>query len=96
VATHTSVADLARCDETTLLTLADEVRRQNEANRWTTTHELIANVWDLLHLLRVEALAGMGVRKHALPKHQHVPRPGERDEIPTIRPRDLARLTAGG
>jgi hypothetical protein len=95
VATRTPVADVAACDLTTLLTLAEEIRTERELETWTTREELMAMLIDLLHVMRVEALAGMGVKSP--PRPLRVPRPGDRseDDIPTVSPRQLAALTMG-
>jgi hypothetical protein len=95
VATRTPVAEVAACDLTTLLTLAEEIRTERELDAWTNREELLAMLIDLMHVMRVEALAGMGVKSP--PRPLRVPRPGEghEDQIPTVSPRQLAALTMG-
>jgi hypothetical protein len=77
------------------LTLSEEIRAERELESWTTREELLAMLIDLMHVMRVEALAGMGVKSP--PRPLRVPRPNEhvRDEVPTVSPRQLAALTMG-
>lgn len=82
-----------------LLALAAAVRdrneRQAEAEQWTTTHELLAQLIEWVSLVRVEALAIGQVPSWKLPKVHRVPRPG--DDKPgevVMSPRDFALMTA--
>jgi hypothetical protein len=77
------------------LTLSEEIRTERELESWTTREELLAMLIDLMHVMRVEALAGMGVKSP--PRPPRVPRPNEkdRDDVPTVTPRQLAALTMG-
>lgn len=80
-----------------MLTLAEEVREKHEAKQWTTVHELLAGIVDLLNVMRVEHLAGLGVKPWKLPEARRVPRPGdEQREIVTLTPREFALMTRGG
>lgn len=96
MATHIAPDALARCDLTTLLTLAEEVREEHEAKQWTTLHELLAGIVDLLGVMRVENLARGGVKPWRLPEPRRVPRPGEkRPEQVAFTAREFALMSVG-
>lgn len=73
--------------------MAAAVRERNDRNDWTSLHELLATVAELVSLLRVEAWMIAGVERWKLPKPLHIPRPGEEvEQVKTIRPSQFARL----
>lgn len=96
LASGNSVVDLQRLPLAAIQTLAEEVQERDE--RWNVERELLARLNDLVMMLRIEALAGMGVKKPNLPKFEPVPRPGDPvDEGPaTVSPRELARMVMQG
>lgn len=98
--TPNSVAELARSDLPVLLTLAEEVADRDRRESWTTVHEVLAQVHDLLQVMRVEHLMGLGVKSASLPKPVRMPRPGEEpppDAGPrTVSARELAMMTTRG
>lgn len=69
------------------------MRERQEAERWTTTHELLSQLLELVSIVRVEALAANGVKRWELPDVLRVPRPGQEEEpVKTITPSQFARL----
>jgi hypothetical protein len=79
------------------LTLIDVVRERQEAERWTTTHELLAQLVEWVSLVRVEAWLIAGVPRAKLPDPLHIPRPGEkRQEARVMRPSEFARMMVTG
>lgn len=83
---------MASYSDRVIYTLADEVRERAE---WSNLHEAVAQVHDLLQLVRVEALVGMGVKRHALPEPRRLPRPfdpPEQEQDDTVSPRQLALM----
>lgn len=88
-----SIVDLSGLGPAALATLADEVRRRDDEGDWTNLHEAIAQVHDLLSLMRVEHLAGIGVKRHDLPTPARMPRPGDKPAEPVVlSPGEAARL----
>lgn len=79
-----------------MLSLADEVREREE--RWTIDRELLARVHEMLQLIRIEALVGMGVKRGSLPRFVPVRRPNDPEpEGPlVVSPRELARMVMTG
>lgn len=77
-----------------LLSAWDE-REETMASRFTTEQELLAEILELLSIMRVEALAMSGsVKKYDLPDVIQVPRPGTVpvDPIPVVTPREFSRM----
>lgn len=73
------------------------MREDHEAKSWTTLHELLAGIIDMLGVMRVEHLAGVGVKPWKLPQVRRVPRPGEQNETaPTYTPREFALMMRSG
>jgi hypothetical protein len=89
-----SVADLVGLDPATVTTLAEEIIEQEERTSWGTIHEVLAHVHDLLSVMRVEALALGGVKRHNLPKPERLPRPGDdkANEVRVVSPGEAVRL----
>lgn len=87
-----SVADLVTLDHAAVITLADEVRQREEATAWSTMHEQLARIHDLLQIMRVEQLACAGVKDHKLPDMVRMPRPGEDTRPKSVSPAQAARL----
>jgi hypothetical protein len=81
--------------------LIDAVNERNtkrgEIDRWTITHELLAQVIDTLSVRRVEAWRQAGT-KSSLPKPYRVPRPNESDkqEVVVVSPGEAARMMLAG
>ena len=69
---------LAATPTMTLATLIDTVHERNERLAWSQTDELLAEVIELLSVMRIEHLAVNGVKHSKLPDIIHIPRPGER------------------
>lgn len=95
-ASSNSVSDLQGLPIEALLSLADEVKEREE--RWTVDRELLARVHEMLQLIRIEALVGMGVKRGNLPRFVPVRRPDDPvDEGPqVVTPRELARMVMTG
>jgi hypothetical protein len=92
-ASSNSVTDLQRLDTSALTTLAEEVREREEREAWTNVTEALARIFDLLAVMRVEALALGGVKKWNLPEPVRMPRPGEHSaETRALTPGEAARL----
>ena len=58
-----------------MLTLVDEVRARDKARSWDTTAELLAQLHELLQMVRIEQQALHGVKQ--LAKFQRLRRPGD-------------------
>jgi hypothetical protein len=71
--------------------LVERAETDAKAREWTTTHELLARLLELLSVLRIENLACHGVRS-GLPKPARMPRPGETTGPVVLRPGEAARL----
>ena len=81
-------------DSDDVLTLLDVVKERNERESWTTLHELLAQLIDVLNVARIEAFAIGGVPRSKLPEPRRVPRPGDKSqETPVLSPREFARLS---
>lgn len=80
------------------MTLAEAVRDRLERESWSNVHELLAQLVELLSIMRVEALATAGVKRWSLPEPIHIPRPGEDDpkEAIVVTPSQFARMTVVG
>lgn len=103
MATANSVADLADASPATLTTLAEEVRARDRREAWRNEHELLAQIHELLQLMRVEQLIGLRVRPSLLPKVVPLARPGDEDAVEkdpeplrVFTARDLAAMTSRG
>jgi hypothetical protein len=72
-------------------------REQAIAENFTIDQELLAQILELLSVVRVEALSMGGLKKSELPDVIRVPRPGvePEDPIPTISPREFSLMMAG-
>lgn len=92
-----SVTDLQSLDHAVLTTLAQEVEKREEREAWTNLHEALARIFDLLAVMRVEALARGGVKKWNLPEPARMPRPGDEAaaEARPLTPAEAARLMMG-
>lgn len=81
-----------------LTTLADEVHERYKRTGWSQTDELLAELLELLSVVRLENLLAHGVKPRALPEPLHVPRPGERREASTrtlvLSPAEFAAMAA--
>lgn len=91
-----SIPDLHGLDVATLSTLAEEVMEREERDAWSNVHELIARVYDLLSIMRVEALALGGVKRYNLPEPTRMPRPGQDVGPVTVSPREAALMMMAG
>ncbi len=73
-------------------------REKVERESWSTLHELMAQAIEWLSLIRTEALALGGAKRHSLPEVHHVRRPWETDDeannVVVLSPREFARMTA--
>jgi hypothetical protein len=88
-----SISDLHELDTPALMTLAEEIAAREERESWDNVAEAIARVYDLLSVMRVEALALGGVKRHNLPEVARMPRPGEQvEQIPVVTPGQAARM----
>jgi hypothetical protein len=88
-----SITDLHHLDTPAVMTLAEEVAAREEREAWSNVAEAIARVYDLLAVMRVEALALGGVKRHDLPEAARMPRPGETStETRVVSPREAVRL----
>ena len=78
-----------------MLTLADVVRERNDRNAWGATEELLAQLIELLSVVRIEAWLIAGVPRHKLPKAHQVTRPGEQEQEAemVVTPSEFARMT---
>lgn len=81
----------------TVLTLADEVRQRDERRAWSTGDELLASVYEMLQVIRVESLVSRGVKPRDTPEIVRIRRPGEDppDKRNTVSPRQFAALALG-
>lgn len=66
--------------------------------RWTQDHELLARLHELLQIMRIEHLIGIGVKRGNLPRFQRIARPDDPvEEGPVVvSPRELARMVMQG
>jgi hypothetical protein len=87
-----SVAELVALDYPALLTLAEEVHRREEQEAWGSLHEELARIYDLLSVMRVEHLAGIGVKRWNLPEPDRMPRPDDKHEVRALTPGQAAHL----
>lgn len=75
--------------------IAAAVRERNDRETWTTLHELVATLVEMVSIMRIEAWLIAGVPRWKLPDVTHIPRPGEEEEqVKTIRPGQFLRLQA--
>lgn len=89
--------DASKIDDPSLLVaIAKEIgdARRAQVKEWTTTHELLAQMIDLLSVMRVENAVG---RLKPLPKSHRVARPWEtkKEGGEAMSPRNFARMLAG-
>jgi hypothetical protein len=88
-----SIAELSALPVGLVTTLAEEVADREERSAWDNVTEALARIYDLLGVIRVEALALGGVKRHNLPEPPRMPRPGEKvDQIPVVTPGQAARM----
>lgn len=88
-----SISALAGLDPAALITLAEEVREREGREAWNNVHEILARIHDLLAVIRVEQLAGIGVKPHRLPDVERLPRPGESEpKVRVVSPREAALM----
>ena len=89
-----SVADLRALDVPAVMTLAEEINERDERMSWENLHEILARIFDLLAIMRVEQLACAGVPRSKVPKPSFMPRPGEETEpeIRVVSPGEAVRL----
>jgi hypothetical protein len=83
-----------RTDDT--LTLVDVIQERDEtkAREWTVAHELLAQLIELIGVMRIESWLQQGVPRWKLPEPLHVPRPGEKAPEPLVlTPSQFARLS---
>jgi hypothetical protein len=72
----------------------DAVRQRREDDRWSTSDELLAQLIELVSIVRIEAWLIAGVPRHKLPDSYHVTRPGEQEAKPVVvTPSQFARLS---
>jgi hypothetical protein len=78
------------------MALAHAVRERNDRTEWTTLHELVAMLVEMVSIVRIEALVVAGVKRWSLPDPIHIPRPGEdkEDRVKTVSPGQFLRLQA--
>jgi hypothetical protein len=78
------------------MALAHAVRERNDRSEWTTLHELLAMLVEVVSIVRIEALLVAGVKRWSLPDPIHIPRPGEDKEerVKTVTPGQFLRLQA--
>jgi len=72
-------------------------REMGRAGHFTVTEELLAQILEMLSVIRVEAQALSGyVKQHDLAEVVHVPRPGVEpvDPIPVVTPREMIAMMA--
>ena len=72
-------------------------REEGRAGSFTVTEELLAEILELLSIMRIEAQALSGhVKKHDLSEPIRVPRPGVEpvDPIPVVTPREMIAMMA--
>lgn len=81
-----------------MLTLAEAVRDRNERDSWTNVHELLAQLIELLSIVRIEQLAAAGVKRWSLPEMVRIPRPGDDEpkEAMVVTPSQFARMMVSG
>jgi len=79
-----------------VLALATAVRERNDRSEWTSMHELVAMLVEVVSIVRIEALLVAGVKRWSLPDPIHIPRPGEDKEerVKTVTPGQFLRLQA--
>lgn len=71
----------------------DRNEARAEIDRWTITHELLAQIIDVLSLRRTEAWRQVGVPAHKLPKPYRVKRPDEPEPQEVVMtPREAAKM----
>lgn len=89
---------LADHDADMLMTLADEVGRRRQREHWRQGEEFLAELVELLSIIRREALALGGVKGHHLPEPIRIERPGEPKDngVHVMTPRQYARHMARG
>lgn len=78
--------------------LIDAVSERNRRrDDWSVTDELLAQVIDVLSVMRIEAWRQAGVKVSDLPKPHRVPRPGEpaTQEV-VMTPGEFARTMVAG
>ena len=74
-------------------------RETSNAERFTVTEELLAQILEMLSVIRVEAQALSGfVKQHDLATVVRVPRPGVEpvDPVPVVSPREFALMMQVG
>jgi hypothetical protein len=78
-----------------VLTLIECVKERNDrADEWTDLHELLAQVVDAIHVMRMEAYVLQGVPRYKLPEPPRVTRPWEaKKEATVLTPSQFARLS---
>lgn len=74
------------------------MRDRNERDSWTNVHELLAQLLEMLSIMRIEALAAAGMKRWNLPEPVRIPRPGddEHQEAIVVTPSQFARMTVAG
>jgi hypothetical protein len=76
-----------------VFTLAEAVRDRLKRESWTNLHEMMAQLIELLSILRTEAWIMRGASRSNAPDPVRVPRPGEKPpEVRTVRPSEFARM----
>ena len=77
------------------MTLAEEVNERED--EWGHDTQLLVGIFEMLQLIRIEQLVGIGVKRHNLPTFNPVPRPGEKPDAgpKTVTPREAAALVMG-
>lgn len=90
------MSELLAAEPDMVLGLVAALNDRNEARRWTMEHELLAEIVEMLSVVRNEALAIAGVKHFDLPPRVHIPRPGQEaeDEVPVVSPAEFAQMTA--
>jgi len=73
-------------------------REETKSGYFTVTEELLAQILEMLSIIRAEAWVGK-VDKRKVPEMVHVPRPGQEEPVdttPVLTPREFALMTQVG
>jgi hypothetical protein len=92
---------LAEHEHDYLITLAEEVSEKRRRETWRWPEELLAELLEVLSIVRIELLASHGVKPANLPKPVRVTRPGSTlpppsDGVRTMTAAEFARAHATG
>lgn len=82
-----------------LMTLSDEITARRKREHWRQSEEFLAEIVELLSVMRREALLLGGVKSYEAPEPIRITRPGEKPKdngVQVMTPREYARLLARG